>query len=304
MKNKKLQALLENALGSAAAKPHATVARSADIMQPSLDNAKVYTADQHMQAEEVKEVIVEGIKFIVPKRLLRENPEMPAELAAQDPTSQEVAAVGEMAKKELEAEDEIAHESEHGKEGEMAKTQLRTVLDAAEELHELLHDFADLPEWVQSKLTLATEYIDSIRDYLKSESKGEELEAQEESAEEVYTDAELMEAFNILGLDTRKYNLTYLAEQLGFVREELGSVAAEPVATAEKAPKSLKISLGNDQVFTADNHKQAEDVKPVLVEGYGKGRPSEKSKRMAPKGNTVVGKKGQLEVIKNLQKKK
>jgi hypothetical protein len=57
--NKKVKALVEE-LGSAAAKPHATVAKSADISEPKIANKDVYGSDEHMQAEEVKEVIVES----------------------------------------------------------------------------------------------------------------------------------------------------------------------------------------------------------------------------------------------------
>ena len=60
--------------------------------------------------------------------------------------------------------------SEYDQEGDMAKTQLKTMIDAAQELNDMLGDDDNLPEWVQSKITKATDYIDSVRDYLKSES--------------------------------------------------------------------------------------------------------------------------------------
>ena len=60
---------------------------------------------------------------------------------------------------------------EYDYEGEMAKNQLNTMIDAAKELHDMLGDDDNLPEWVQSKITKATDYIDSVRDYLKSESE-------------------------------------------------------------------------------------------------------------------------------------
>lgn len=58
---------------------------------------------------------------------------------------------------------------EYDEEGDMAKTQLRTIADAAKELHDMLDDDENMPEWVQNKITKATDYIDSVRDYLKSE---------------------------------------------------------------------------------------------------------------------------------------
>ncbi len=55
---------------------------------------------------------------------------------------------------------------EYDEEGEMAKSQSRTIIDAAAELQSMIDDQENLPEWVQKKITLAQEYIDSARDYL------------------------------------------------------------------------------------------------------------------------------------------
>ena len=59
-------------------------------------------------------------------------------------------------------------QDEYDEEGEMAKSQSRTIADAAEELQSMLGDNENLPEWVQKKISLAQEYIDSARDYLKA----------------------------------------------------------------------------------------------------------------------------------------
>ena len=63
----------------------------------------------------------------------------------------------------------IKEDDEYDNEGEMAKSQLSTIADAAQELMGMLSDNQNLPEWVQSKITKATDYLDSARDYIKSE---------------------------------------------------------------------------------------------------------------------------------------
>ena len=60
---------------------------------------------------------------------------------------------------------------EYDYEGDMAKTQLKGVVRNAQELHDLLQPADNLPEWVQSKITLAADYIQTATDYMKS--KGE-----------------------------------------------------------------------------------------------------------------------------------
>jgi hypothetical protein len=58
---------------------------------------------------------------------------------------------------------------EYDREGDMAKEQMHTIMSAAKELHSILSDEENLPEWVQKKITLAKEYIDTARDYMLSQ---------------------------------------------------------------------------------------------------------------------------------------
>ena len=76
---------------------------------------------------------------------------------------------------------ELIQEKDKGEydyEGSMAKGQLKTMIDAAQQLHDMLRDDENMPEWVQSKITKATDYIDTARDYMKSQD-GEEVNQQE-----------------------------------------------------------------------------------------------------------------------------
>jgi Protein of unknwon function (DUF3008) len=61
---------------------------------------------------------------------------------------------------------EGADRGEYDREGDMAKEQMHTIMSAAKELHSILNDEENLPEWVQKKITLAKEYIDAARDYM------------------------------------------------------------------------------------------------------------------------------------------
>jgi hypothetical protein len=58
---------------------------------------------------------------------------------------------------------------EYDREGDMAKEQMHTIMSAAKELHGMLKDEENLPEWVQKKITLAKEYIDTARDYMATQ---------------------------------------------------------------------------------------------------------------------------------------
>lgn len=62
---------------------------------------------------------------------------------------------------------------EYGYEGEMAMSQLKGILMHAKQLHDMLEPDTDLPEWVQSKITLAYDYIQTASDYMSTEMNEE-----------------------------------------------------------------------------------------------------------------------------------
>jgi hypothetical protein len=71
------------------------------------------------------------------------------------------------------------NQGEYDREGDMAKDQLRTIDSAAEELYAIISANENLPEWVQAKITLAMDYIDTARDYLKSNKYAEDIQTDE-----------------------------------------------------------------------------------------------------------------------------
>jgi hypothetical protein len=68
---------------------------------------------------------------------------------------------------------------EYDREGDMAKDDLRTINDAAKELYSILDADENLPEWVQAKITKAVDYIDTVRDYMKSNKYEEDAQTNE-----------------------------------------------------------------------------------------------------------------------------
>ena len=62
---------------------------------------------------------------------------------------------------------------EYGYEGEMVISQLKGIMNHAEQLHDMLEPDTDLPEWVQSKITLAYDYMQTAADYMATEMSEE-----------------------------------------------------------------------------------------------------------------------------------
>jgi len=67
--------------------------------------------------------------------------------------------------------------NEYDKEGEMMKNQLRQICSANEKLMKMVGDDDNLPEWVQNKVTKATDYIRSVRDYLEAVAEAPKTES-------------------------------------------------------------------------------------------------------------------------------
>ena len=73
--------------------------------------------------------------------------------------------------------------NEYDNEGEMAKTQLKTIIRNAEEMMDLLDDEENLPEWVQNKITKASDYMTSAYNYMASEDDDDDKEDVKEYVE-------------------------------------------------------------------------------------------------------------------------
>jgi hypothetical protein len=75
----------------------------------------------------------------------------------------------------------LVNKGEYDREGEMAKDDLQSLAMAAKELHAILGDDENLPEWVQSKITKALDYINSSNQYMHQQ-KGNDQEPVAEKA--------------------------------------------------------------------------------------------------------------------------
>jgi hypothetical protein len=68
----------------------------------------------------------------------------------------------------------LINKGEYDREGDMAKDDLESLAMAAKELHSILGDDENLPEWVQSKITKALDYINSSNQYMHQQKNDAE----------------------------------------------------------------------------------------------------------------------------------
>ena len=103
----------------------------------------------------------------IARAMERENPDMDMD--------KKMAIATATAKRVAEADEKDPEEYDN--EGSMMKGQLRQICSASEKLMKMVKDEDNLPEWVQSKVTKATDYIRSVRDYLESEKMADTNES-------------------------------------------------------------------------------------------------------------------------------
>jgi hypothetical protein len=65
--------------------------------------------------------------------------------------------------------DEAKEKQEYDYEGDMAMSQLKSIIANSQRMHDSMSEDTNLPEWVQSKITLAEDYISTAANYLQGE---------------------------------------------------------------------------------------------------------------------------------------
>jgi hypothetical protein len=70
---------------------------------------------------------------------------------------------------------EEKEKQEYDYEGDMAMGQLKSIIANSQRMHDMLSDDTNLPEWVQSKITLAEDYISTASNYMQGEMNEEQI---------------------------------------------------------------------------------------------------------------------------------
>jgi serine protease inhibitor len=68
---------------------------------------------------------------------------------------------------------EAKEKQEYDYEGDMAMSQLKSIIANAQRIHDMLERDTNIPEWVQSKITLAEDYITTASNYMQGEMSEE-----------------------------------------------------------------------------------------------------------------------------------
>lgn len=81
----------------------------------------------------------------------------------------------------IKKEEDYCEEEDHDPEGQMSQGDLRSAARNALLIDSMIDEGSDLPEWVQGKLTLASDYLRSVADYIQHPGKDRDVAFAEES---------------------------------------------------------------------------------------------------------------------------
>jgi hypothetical protein len=196
-----------------------------------------------------------------------------------------VSAVHKSMEKTMQKEDvneavkDAADVGEYDYEGDMAKSQLRSIMANSKRMHDMLEENTNLPEWVQSKITLAEDYISTASNYMQGEMN-EEVEQVDEKINlakakmgTVIKDFKKSDAPQFKGKSMEKRRQMAIAAKLGAereagMREEVVTEAEGKVAVTPKE-KSLAAHHGDPKRITYGDVIKAR-LKSVAAKKMGK----------------------------------
>ena len=142
---------------------------------------KVNFRKAQIELKNMKESLEENVKISfhskgAKTKWMKKQAVASKEIIKQTPTSVELPSRWKDLSKKKDHDEifsVVMENDEYDNEGGMALSQLRTAKSAVEDLMSSIKEMDNLPEWVQSKLTKAVDYMDSVRDYMASEESEE-----------------------------------------------------------------------------------------------------------------------------------
>jgi hypothetical protein len=141
---------------------------------------------------------------------------------------------------------------EYDQEGDMAKSDLRSIMANAKRVHDMLEDSDNLPEWVQSKITLAEDYMSTVANYMTSE---------------------MSESNDDIGLVKQKTNVT---------------AAAKTLVPASRVAEEASWSKSGKEATHRETGKKTYEYKEYDKEGKETGRREYRDEKGKSMGEAVV----------------
>jgi len=167
---------------------------------------------------------------------------------------------------------EAKEKQEYDYEGDMAMSQLKSIIANSQKMHDMLSADTNIPEWVQSKITLAEDYISTAANYMQGEMN-EEVESIDELSRATvgsYARKAKAEADNLGGFDDHRAKGRELAGRKRWGGTMKGVKKAKVMATESRRGEAL----ADIAAITQMNESYKSTFNAALTQ-YGIKSPSE-----------------------------
>ena len=157
---------------------------------------------------------------------------------------------------------------EYDYEGDMAMSQLRSLMFNAQDMMDLMEENTNLPEWVQSKITLAEDYISTAANYLRGELNEE---VKDEYARKI--DKYLKKKYNKEEVEIEEGLQQTLRKYVpGYAKAQLNKkMNAQNYASGDSIKKTVDKDVNYNRY-----KKVADKLNKEEVESLEEGRPSQR----------------------------
>ena len=151
-------------------------------------------------------------------------------------TNEEAGEIfGEEVQAQLEADEAGVDEGKHKGEGAMARSQLARTGEISHMLEKMIGDDTNLPEWVESKITKAQDYLSSVLNYMR----GEDLVDAGDAAREMKAAAAVVNRGPLQEADEAEM-IEKLEDAIDNARELVANLPADQKADAAKVLNRLE----------------------------------------------------------------
>ena len=157
-----------------------------------------------------------------------------------------------------ESVNEAKDPGEYDKEGDMAKTQLKTIIRNAEQMMNILSDNENMPEWVQNKITKASDYLTSAYNYMASEDDGGKMDEEMDPTKHVSKKGDMYCVYNKDGEEVAKFDNKKDADAYAIKNHdklmeylEVGTDAIRKSYAAMTPGQTNELSTGADRAAAA-----------------------------------------------------
>ena len=173
---------------------------------------------------------------------------------------------------------------EYDQEGDMAMTQLRSIIHHAQQLHDQLDANDNLPEWVQNKITLSQDYMQTAHDYMYSQRNEEAVQEKRGLWDNIHAKRKRIAAGS--GERMRKPGSegapTADALRKSAVKEDtVNEISAETQAAYSKASHKDRMTQAVKVIGSSGHDKEA--VQKLKVRNAGLKRISDRIHAKTPK---------------------